>query len=176
MRTALTALDNRLVPPSKQTQSSLSDEMRTALTALDDRLVEALRCGDILLVRVEWLLAQPVKFRLVRRQQIEALEKNSALSPLLTPDEAVALVRKGNRGVGVVSHAWLSAGEPDPAGERVRLLRRALEELPYIEALFFDFPSLFQHERSEAQSEAFKRALVVVSAPPSPRVCFSADL
>ena len=43
---------------------------------------------------------------------------HGALSPLLSPDEAVALVRKGTRGVGVASHGWLSAGSPDPAGAR----------------------------------------------------------
>ena len=151
--------------------SALTAEMLTALTSLDDRLVETLGEGHVRLVRVKWLLAQPLEFRLVRRQELEALEAGDALSPLLTPDEAVALVRKGGRGVGVASHPWLSARDPDPAGERVRLLRRALEERPYIEALFFDFPSLFQHARSEAQNAAFKRALSVVrtcchSTPP----------
>ena len=158
-----TARDRAPVTLGAAPTSALTAEMLTALTSLDDRLVETLGEGHVRLVRVKWLLAQPLEFRLVRRQELEALEVGAVLSPLLTPDEAVALVRKGGRGVGVASHPWLSAGDPDPAGERVRLLRRALEERPYIEALFFDFPSLFQHERSEAQNAAFKRALSVVS-------------
>ena len=138
--------------------------MRAALTALDDRLVEALRRGDVSLMRAAWLLAQPANFRLVRRQDLEALGARDGPSPLLSPEEAVALVRKGTRGVGVASHGWLSAGSPDPAGARVQLLRDALEERPYIEAVFFDFPSLFQSKRSAPQYEAFKRALGVVRA------------
>ena len=157
-----TAPDHVSIALGAAPTSALTAEMLTALTALDDRLVETLGEGHVRLVRVKWLLAQPLEFRLVRRQELEALEAGAALSPLLTPDEAVALVRKGGRGVGVASHPWLSAGDPDPAGERVRLLCRALEERPYIEALFFDFPSLFQHKRSEAQNAAFKRALSVV--------------
>ena len=64
----------------------------------------------------------------------------------------------------VASHGWLSAGDPDPAGARIKVLRDALRELPHIEAVFFDFPSLFQHERSAPQHAAFKRALGVVRA------------
>eukprot|EP00966_Prymnesium_polylepis_P075098 1741880-Prymnesium_polylepis.2 len=138
--------------------TTLLPEMLAALTTLDDRLCGALLRGDVRLVRVAWLRAQPDSYRLQRRQDLEGGKA------LLTPDEAVALVRKGTRGVGVASHGWLSAGAPDPAGARIKVLRRALRELPYIEAVFFDFMSLFQKPRDEAQEAAFGRALKVVSA------------
>ena len=56
------------------------------------------------------------------------------------------------------------AGDPDPTGERVKAVRRALAEQPHIEAFFWDFPSLFQNPRSSQQDAAFKRALKVVRA------------
>ena len=33
---------------------------------------------------------------------------------------------------------WLSPGNPDPAATRIAVVRRALEENPYIEALFWE--------------------------------------
>jgi hypothetical protein len=149
------------IPPGDDV--TLPPEILAALTKLDDELVGALQRGDVGLLRSEWLLAQPEDFRLCNRQDLETLEAAGASpSPLLTPDEAVALVRKGSRSAGVVSHGWLSNGHPDPAGERVRVLRRALQELPHIEAVFFDFPSLFQWPRDAKQNEAFANALKVV--------------
>ena len=156
------AYDEANAALSPEMHSSLPLEIYKALTALDDRLVEVLARGDICLVRTEWLLAQPDDYRIERRQALEALEHKNGLSPLLTPAEAVALVRKGTRGVGVASHGWLSAGNPDPSSARMKVLRRALRERRHIEALFFDFASLYQHERSTRQLAAFKRALAVV--------------
>ena len=146
--------------PSEEpcTVVTLSPEMLAALTILDDRLCKALLLGDVALVRVAWLRAQPEDYRLQRRQDLDASEA------LLAPKDAVALVRKGTRGVGVVSHGWLSAGDPDPAASRVKVLRNALHELPHIEAVFFDFMSLFQKPRDEMQDAAFGRSLGVVSA------------
>ena len=85
--------------------SGLPEETRQLLTTLDDQLVEALERGDIRLVRTAWLLALPEGTRLVRRQDVKALE---GIEPLLTPQEAAAAIRKGNRGVGSLSHGWLS--------------------------------------------------------------------
>ena len=80
---------------------SLPHEIYTALTKLDDGLVEALRAGDIRLVRSEWFLALSDGDRIQRRQDLEAL---APASPLLTTDEAVALLRQGNRGVGSLTY------------------------------------------------------------------------
>ena len=80
---------------------NLPHEIYTALTKFDDGLVEALRAGDIRLVRSEWFLALPDGYRIQRRQDLEAL---APASPLLTPDEAVVLLRQGNRGVGSLTY------------------------------------------------------------------------
>jgi hypothetical protein len=52
------------------------------------------------------------------------------------------------------------AGDPDPKGSRFRVLRRALKRLAIrIEALFWDFGSLYQAPRTMEQSASFKLAL-----------------
>ena len=79
-------------------------EIYTALTALDDGLVETLRAGDIRLVSSEWFLAQPDGYRIQRRQDLEALEALDSASPLLTPDEAVELIRQGTRGAASLTY------------------------------------------------------------------------
>ena len=93
--------------PSNQSAGSseaLPAEIRSALTKLDDRLVKVLHAGDIRLVRSAWLLAQPSGYRIARRQDLEALEASGASpSPLLSPEEAVALVREGNRSAGALT-------------------------------------------------------------------------
>ena len=93
----------RLFVPARQ--EWLLSEILIALTVLDDRLAAVLRSGDIRLVRSAWVLAQdPHSFRMLHRQALEALEKSGVSpSPLLSPQEAEELLRRGHRGVGVLS-------------------------------------------------------------------------
>ena len=141
----------------------LPPEIHGILTSFDDPLVKALERGDIRLLRTSWLLAQPDDYRLQNRQELEALEAAGASpSPLMRPEEAAALVRKGTRSAGSVSHGWLMPGHPDPVCTRVKLLRRELRNRPYIEATFFDYASLYQGQRNEVQQAAFSRALQVM--------------
>jgi hypothetical protein len=139
-------------------------EIHCALTQLDDRLVLALARGDIRLLRSASLRTQSDESRLLKRQDLEALGAGGVL-PLLSPAEAVELLRKGTRGVGVASHGWLTPGNPDPAGVRLKLLRQELNERPYIEAIFFDFASLYQQPRDQKQNEAFQRAIGACQTP-----------
>ena len=79
-------------------------EMRQALSALDKGLIAVLRSGDIRLVRASWLLAQPDSFHMPYRQELEALEASGVTpSPLLSPDEAVAIIEKGDRSACILS-------------------------------------------------------------------------
>ena len=79
-------------------------EMYQALSALDERLIAALRSGDIRLVRASWLLVQPDGFHMPYRQELEALEASGVTpSPLLSPDEAVAIIKKGDRSACILS-------------------------------------------------------------------------
>jgi hypothetical protein len=143
--------------------SPLPPEIHRILTKFDDRLIEALKKGDIRLVRTAWLLVQSANYRLHNRQQLEALEATGVSpSPLLSADEGADLVRKGTRSAGAASHGWLMPGHPDPNGARFQLLRRELGERPYIEAIFFDYVSLYQGQRNKEQQAAFSRALAVM--------------
>ena len=120
--------------------SALPIELYRALTAFDDRLVEALAAKIIRHLSTVWLFAQPSGFKMPYRQQLEELERQGASpSPLLSPMEAVKLIRRGNRGIGAVTHGWLSPGNPDPAGARMKVLKEALKERPHIVAIFFEY-------------------------------------
>ena len=109
--------------PSGTSRLDLSPEIVMALAALDDRLVVVLSRGDIRLVRSSWLLAQPPGFRVPHRQALE--RSGVSPSPLLSSKEAEELLRRGKRGVGVLSHAWLSPGNPDPMGKRMEITKGA---------------------------------------------------
>ena len=58
--------------------------------------------------------------------------------PLLSPAEAVALVRRGDRSAGALTYGWPTRAHPDPTGERLAILRRALVDHPHIEAIFWE--------------------------------------
>jgi hypothetical protein len=145
-------------------------EIIRVLSGLDDRLAEALRAGDIKLLRVSWLRRlrrlrrQPDWRSLRRRQELEALK---AESPFLSAEEAVALLRRGDRGVGALTHGWLSPGECDPDGARLDMVLAALDEHLHIEGVFWDYASLFQNlpdrERTPDESAAFGRAIKVMA-------------
>ena len=92
---------------------------------------------------------------------IEAIEHKGG-SPLLTPEEAIALIRKGDRSAGSLSYGWPLQGNPDPTGHRLKILREALSVHVNIEAFFCDFASLFQKPRTEDEEAAFRRSIDVM--------------
>ena len=114
------------------------------LSTLDHRLAVALQRGKIRLIRSSWLLLLPPGSRIQFRQELEALEASGEASPLLSPDEAVALLAEGNRSVAALTYGWLVAGTPDPTKHRLACVRQALQEHPHIKGLFWDFASLYQ--------------------------------
>jgi hypothetical protein len=139
----------------------LPPKLRQALTELDKIVIQVLLHGAIRLLCVKWLLMQPANFKMPNRQALEELEESGASpSPLLSPQEAAALVGRGDRSIGALTYGWLSPGDPDPDGSRIRVLRRALKGMAIrIEALFWDFGSLYQNPRTPGQEEAFVIAL-----------------
>ena len=120
---------------STSSRSDLSPRVKALLSKLDDRLAQVLASGAIRLIRTSWLEKQPPEYRMQRRQDLEVLEQ-SGESPLLAPQEAVALLRSGQRVIGVLSYGWLAAGDCDPAGARTSTLRRALKMQIHIVAIF----------------------------------------
>jgi hypothetical protein len=148
-----------------ETASTVLQELRP----LDAELVAALQQADIRLLRASWLRARPEGYVLQNRQELEALEEgadgssaNADDSPLLSPDEAVELIRCGDRRVSVVSHGWLKGGHCDPCGARVAVVVKALVQYPHLEACFWDYSSMFQKPRDEAQQASFERAIKVM--------------
>ena len=122
----------------------------SVLSGLDDRLVTILRAGDMRLVRTAWVL-QPSVTRIQRRQvleeleaQLQQVEASADQLPLLSLDEAVALVLSGDRSMGALTYGWLSPGDPDPAGRRLEVVRQALRQNTHIVGFFWDYASLFQ--------------------------------
>ena len=139
------------------------------LSSLDHRLSSALKRGDIAIVRSAWLLSQPPGYKIVRRQslvQAEAETEDAAASPppspFLSGDEAVEALSRCDRSIGVLSHGWLSSTNPDPSGERMELVRQALEDNPHLVGIFWDFASLFQWPRTEEQEDSFRRSIDVM--------------
>jgi len=130
---------------------------------LDERLITVLTNEDIRLLRVKWLLAQREDYKIQRRQELEKLERDDrGLSPFLTGEEAVALIRNGAREVGALSYGWLLPWDPDPTRERLRLLQRVLKQKTYIKAIFWDQATLYQPPREPKEQAAFDRALEVM--------------
>jgi predicted DNA-binding ribbon-helix-helix protein len=146
---------------STEGSTPLPPKQRQALTELDKIVIQVLLSGAIRLLCVKWLLMQPANFKMPNRQALEKIERSGvSSSPLLSPQEAVALVERGDRSIGTLTYGWLSPGDPDPKGSRFRVLRRALMGMAIrIEALFWDFGSLYQAPRTSEQSASFKLAL-----------------
>ena len=85
----------------EQADVETDDPVRTLSKLDEEQLVPVLQQGDIRLLRPSWLL-QPSITRISWRQDLEALERQGE-SPLLSPAEAVALIKQGNRCVGALT-------------------------------------------------------------------------
>ena len=127
--------------------------------------------GDIRLLRTEWLLLQSDGYLLQSRQELEKLEadeqqREPGPTPLLSPEEAVELIKRGDRSVAPLTYPWVTDTHPDPTGARLRVICAALRAHPNIKALFIDQCCLYQHPvggmRTEMEEESFQRALEVM--------------
>ena len=130
---ALTAADHKGIP---------------LLAALDDSLVAVLRSGAIKLLRAEFLRAdgsEAMLPKLLRRQELERMEKERGIRIFLTPEEAVAALRSLRREVAGLTYGWASPDHPDVTGEYLanvrRFLRHPLGE--HVTALFWECAATF---------------------------------
>ena len=124
----LTAADNKGIP---------------LLAALDDSLVDALTSGAIKLLRAEFLRAdgsEAMLPKLLRRQELERLEKERRVRIFLTPEEAVAALRSLRREVAGLTYGWASPDHPDVTGEYLANVRRFLRDPlgEHVTALFWE--------------------------------------
>ena len=113
------------------------------LAALDKQLVAALRSGAIRLLRAEFLRAdgsEAMLPKLLRRQELERMEKERGICIFLTPKEAVAALRSLSRKVAGLTYGWASPDHPDVTGEYLanvrRFLRHPLGE--HVAAIFWE--------------------------------------
>jgi len=145
--------------------SAMQDDVASVGEAVITSLADALTHRAIRLIDVNWLLARDDAWRMPRRQALEALEDEGE-TPFVGPDEARTLLQDRSRPIGVLSYGWLTVLNPDPDGSRLTALRTALAKFQRagrpVRALFWDFASLMQAPRSEAQHALFKKALKVM--------------
>ena len=84
--------------------------------ALDDRFAAALKSGAIKLVRADFM-KQSTQPHLLRRQDLEALERDEEIAVFLKPTEAVALLRSNNRAIAALTYGWVTPDHPDETDE-----------------------------------------------------------
>ena len=149
-------------PPAKLIRrASQSDHKGVALLmALDDTLAAALASGAIKLIRADFM-KQSTQPHLLRRQDLEALERDEQIAVFLKPDEAVALLRSNNRGIAALTYGWVTPDHPDVTDEYLANMRRFLNHPlgAHIGGCFWDFGSLPQRPRTDAEKKIFDEAL-----------------
>ena len=105
-------------------RASQSDHKGVALLmALDDTLAAALTSGAIKLIRADFM-KQSTQPHLLRRQDLEALERDKQIAVFLKPDEAVALLRSNTRGIAALTYGWVTPDHPDETDEYLAAMRR----------------------------------------------------
>ena len=150
--------DERAATSSKQPDLS-------ALAALDADVMELLRNGAIKLLSADFLRSTHTMKTLVRRQELEALEAHSRERIFLSSAEAVAALQRRQREVGALTYCWCSAGNPDPAGAYLSALTGFLRSHSgaHIVGIFWDYASLPQAPRTDAEHASFREALQVMA-------------
>ena len=128
--------------------------------ALDDNLAAALKSGAIKLVRADFIQQSSMP-HLLRRQDLEALERDRQIAVFLKPDDAVDLLRSNSRAIAALSYGWVTPDHPDVTDEYLAAIRRFLDHPlgAHVVGLFWDFGSLPQKPRSEAEKKIFDEAL-----------------
>ena len=96
---------------------------------LDDEAAEQLGNGTIRLLRRDFLLS--LRGGLDRCQDLPD-------HAFLSPAEALSCFRLRRRSVGTLSYRWRWPKNPDPDGCTVEQLKRMLEHMPFIQAIFWE--------------------------------------
>ena len=102
---------------------------------------------------------------LASRQDLDTRERLERVAIFLSPRDAAAALRAGNRSVCFLTHAWRSREHPDPDGATfdalLRFLRHPLGAA--IVGVFVDFACLHQPPRTPEQEIGFGAALPVTA-------------
>ena len=133
-------------------------------------MIAALSHGAIRLLDTRWLLDPHCPAdQLPRRQMLEVLaSERGQQQPFVSPARAKELLLLEGRRIGVLSYCWLTAGHPDPIALHLSALQAFLRSkqqpdgIPFVDAVFWDFASLPQHPRTEAEQALFQQGLSVM--------------
>ena len=108
--------------------------------ALDEKLVAALQSGAIKLIRADYLRGLEPGVRILRRQDLEALEREKGLRIFLSPKEAVDALLANGRLIGALTYGWTAPGDPDVSGAYLAAVGRFLRSAAgaHIEAVFWE--------------------------------------
>lgn len=129
------------------------------LKELDERLKGSVEDGSVRLVLADFLRSDSLS-HIVRRQALESRESTGE-KIFLPTREAVQLLDKSSRAIGVLTYGWTTPDDPDVTGDYLSAVRRFLRsELgAHIVGVFWDFLSLPQKPRTPAEDEQFGDAL-----------------
>ncbi|EOD36225.1 hypothetical protein EMIHUDRAFT_122557 [Emiliania huxleyi CCMP1516] len=119
-------------------------------------LEPALESGAIAMLDGRWLVACAERGERIRRRQDLPPEAFISLEEL-----KVACPEYGPLPIICLSYAWLHPDHPDPKGAQLAVVARALKAMLSEGrwGIFWDYGSLLQHERTEAETELFKQGL-----------------
>jgi len=135
------------------------------LNQQESKLVSTLEGGAIRLVNVRWLMTKSREsgFYILRYQELANVS-----GALLSPSEAAKLFSSHTRSVFVLSYGWLNKASPDPFGVRVSQVVGFFEQLeqegnlPRVAGLFWDYASMPQMPRTDAEDQLFFQALGLI--------------
>ena len=133
--------------------------------ALDDTLAEVLASGAIKLIRADFM-KQSTQPHLLRRQDLEALERDKQIAVFLKPDEAVALLRSNTRAIAALTYGWVTPDHPDETDEYLAAtapLPKPPARRAYSEAVF-GISALPQKPRSDEDQKTFDGAIKVMNS------------
>ena len=131
---------------SKAAEKAVADADHAAiplLTKLDDKLADALHASAIKLLDADFLRSEGSEAwlpRILRRQELEAMEQAQGSRIFLSADEAVAALRAKNRSIAGLTYGWTTPDDPDVTGEYLAAMRRFLRSPlgAHVTALFWE--------------------------------------
>jgi len=151
-------------PSAEEAEAEMLASISKTKYIVKQTLREALVERDTVLIKGSWLLRQWRQdsrgFRLLPRQEMEQMHPGS----IWGVDELSQAQAASTAGIVAISHCWLSEQHPDPSGENLGTLCRALDMMLRGSALqdvalFIDYCSLYQAPRTGRQEAAYTRAI-----------------
>lgn len=139
------------------------------LNKFDKLLWDATARKSVRFVSVQWLVAQPERYVIEGRRELEKREARGETSIFLDPHAANLLIEGGSRQIAALSYGWASRGSPDPTRSRLRALKAFLtrsELRGRFVGLFWDCCSIYvplpHAPRSPEEDESYRDATRVL--------------